>query len=240
MSRLIPPSRRGLLTGATALAVMTSLPQDAEAGAQSLLGLGRGSVGGSALTWNNTAVPTNDVLSNGDHTVTTFSSSFSNQRANVALSGKQFCEITINVRGAAFSMGPGVMDASAILNGAYLGFDSHNGGMYDDGHVWISNTQTCIEVGVALAGLTVVCATNATTKKWWCFVPVVGWCGSSGADDPLTGTGGLDYSALNSPAYYGVSLATNGDQATINGGSSPFSNTVQITALQAAGYSQAG
>lgn len=216
------PSRRSLVTGAAALAAYAALPGAADAGSMLLLGVGgppaAGGGGGQTTTFNTSDASTYPVtFSNGDRTAA-FTSSCTVIATALLGAGKVYWEWRIDVLGTSTPViGVAIISNGSAFLGNYSGGNQCNG-MDKGGQFWPGAPSA--DAGFSFTTGTVVgeCWDGATEKSWFT-TDGVNWYGSSGADDPVAGTGGM-VSATPSGAYHaGVGEAGAGAQITLLAGS---------------------
>lgn len=198
-------TRRGLITGAAALAMM---PRDAHAAATTL----NPSDKGSSIT-----------LRAGNLGATTSSGSWENVRSTTSkTSGKWYIEYLGNMYGFATSaaslttyIGAGTTSFGITSGGALYFSPIDNQG----GHPSYSEKRGCMCIDFTVGMAWSRSMNNVTTNAWK---------GSGGADgDPEAGTGGINISSITGSALYAIAgvIGTN-DRPSMGFGARPFFGAV--------------
>ncbi len=202
-----------------------------------LLGAGPGAavIAPSASTWNPSSIPTGITLSVGNTRAT--NTSGTDQDLTVlgtsALSGKQYFEVVCTLCNVDSGFGL-VLEMVGVANTGQsntsrLGGTTNSGGARGDGAIIynfiVQTTETCTFTTGSVMGI----AMDTSTKKVWFTNNGTVWCGSSGADDPVTGTGGADLSTVpvTTPWFPAATVHTAGNSLTLRTGSG-FSYSIPV------------
>lgn len=174
-------------------------------------------------TWNPSDKAASLTLSNGNLTDTSTSSA---GNANVrsifsASTGKWFWEyiLTTVVSGYLPGIANNVIGLTAAVPGTGACVVNASGMLY-------VNTTAVMTVGGVASGSTCAVAVDLNAKRIWLKLGTGDW-NNNVANNPATGVGGVDISALASPPYYAfASISVTGGVITANFGASTFVNAV--------------
>ena len=212
--------------------------------ALTLSGFGNGPAAPTVITWDAANKhPTQITLSGGNKIATSSAGSGTTNaavRATQAISTtrKEYFEITVSgTVGQYLSIGivSGSVSLTGNMNiggssGAALG-NRLNAGQtvtYINGVVAAGTVYTNFSSGNVIR----IAVDRAANKMWWAngnttWSGSAVWIGSGGTtDDPATGTGGANISAVTGAIYPAASSAWTGDVCTINGGDTAFAYAV--------------
>jgi hypothetical protein len=178
------------------------------------------------------------ALSNGNLTARATGTNLLGQVSRTiasASANSYYAEFSIDFKPAA-NLGVGLINATQALTGKFLGDTGNNSvGYYSSSGVYRNGSA----VGNATAfaqGATLSMAWNETSKKVWFRSNCGNWNNDViGNQNPATGTGGFDISAITGAVFPAIDLEDTGDQITINPG-----NTGQFNCTVPAGYSILG
>jgi len=188
---------------------------------------------GVVVTWSPTFKSPDIALSGGNLTATATSSSNAAGRADAAVTSalKKYWEILIVVD-VNTSVGPGLGNVSAaFITDEWLGVFATTIGYYSDGNVYhnwnVVGAPIATYAGYAAGNRICIAVDEANTKVW--FRVNAGNWNNSGADNPATNTGGLNYSGLigSGDIYPAYNVQGNGidGQVTANFGATAFTHT---------------
>jgi hypothetical protein len=216
---------RKLLTLCIALAAIVAVPVSSFGGSMTLLGVGKAASGGGGsppTTWNPSDIGPNLSLSGGNLTVTQSTAIFDGVRSIASHStGKYYWENTLN-----FSVNgtTGFANATASLNGSFIGGDNNGVGYQPAGNIWMGGSTTPVQT--AAVGDVVGYALDMGNLKFWVrtiHLGVAGNWNNSGTDNPATNTGGFNYTGLAAGPYFAAaSLNGNGENVVTNFGATAF------------------
>jgi hypothetical protein len=227
MTGLFKPSRRGLITGAAALAAYGSL---ARAG----INHGVAAAGGaadSAWTWDQTSGPTGYFTFSPDGLTATRTTTNDNSWGTLKMTasfttGKRLCEFLMGPIFNNTYVGITVADGSGGVGGnnTFLGNDGHAVGFSNGGVVNASGGINFTDFGPPfyIQGNTCMVADDATNGFTYARSSAQSnWIGqASVADDPSTPTGGLieasSFFSANVARFFAASMKNSGDYITIN------------------------
>jgi hypothetical protein len=179
-------------------------------------------------TWNPSDKSANFNLSAGNLTAASTSGAGGGVRGiNGRTSAKIYFEILyVSVAGGA-SSAAGIALSSADL-ALWMGNGLGGICIFDNGGIFRNGASVGVNVGSVTASKRHCIAVDMTAKRFWARVDAGIWNASAG-NDPATGVGGIDISAvftagLNAFPAYGASFS--GNSCTANFGATAFAQTI--------------
>jgi hypothetical protein len=229
------PSRRGLITGAAALAAYAALPKGARAqdDEMAMLGVDQGAVasGGSSFsTWDPNNAGANITLSADKLTATAGATGWQSVRNTLShSSGKWYFEFSCAATTPfAEWMIIGIGNASASMNN-WVGVDANGWSWFNNnGHVQNNNTTVLSgDTWPAASGTAHSVAVDLTNNALWFYEPSQARWNASGTANPATNTGGISISAGTYFATYSGSTGGGAGSTaiTLNVGATSFART---------------
>ena len=175
-------------------------------------------------TWNPSDKAASLNLTNGNLTDTSTSSAGSANVRSIfsASTGKWFWEYTLTtvVSGYLPGIANNVIGLTAAVPGTGACVVNASGALY------VNTTSVLSFTGGLASGNTFAIAVDIGAKRLWIKYGSTNW-NNNVANDPATGVGGVDISALASPPYYAfASIGVTGGVLTANFGASTFVNAV--------------
>jgi hypothetical protein len=205
MGRLITPTRRGLLTGAAALAAFAALPHQGHAGG--LHGHGGGAGGGSA-TFNPADKSANITLSGGDLIATSGSANAAVRSIASHATGKygfSWSALTGSSKVGICLATDSLTSDIAGEPGAYALFAAGDQIYHGGSGAGMPAASTPATSGVFVF--------DFTNHLGWVWNPALVLWNNNGSADPAAGTGGF---TIASGTYFGVFGGSSTDTATFN------------------------
>src|SRR6185503_19314257 len=186
-------------------------------------------------TWSSTSKNARVVLSNNSLTATSSAqgiaeTGFGTVAIGVATGQKRYWEVTVNnVHSTGETIAVGVCNASqSVADGGFLGSAGGTGiGWWNSSNVYF-NGSVVTTVQSYTVGDVLCFAVDYDAKKMW-FRKNNGLWNNAGGQDPATGTGGIDISAITGtvfPAYTFVDNGAPAGQFTANFGATTFAQTI--------------
>lgn len=231
---LILPSRRGLLTGASALAAMALLPSEEAWAQRQQLRFAAANSAPAAVTLDPAFLDAaHAALSGGNLTVTCTSAASQSVRSTKAIPNSgAFWEMTITVGTNAC----GVLDSTEPAAGTVIGADLASGGVLTfNGSTFYNGSTSGLGCGAIAASTVLLMLYRPVAKTFHIFIPGFGW-DAGGTGDPVADTGGQSFGSIGATVYAGVSCINNTDAAAFNFGATTFSNTAAVSTLTGAGF----
>lgn len=199
----------------------------------------RAPASGSALKWDAAFKPAGITLSAGDMTATATSTTTLTTRGTIAFNAslKQYVGLVFNAVSANNNVYIGAANASETnTNG--IGGSTNSVSFRGAGQCYYNAAQVgSVEFGVSMTSSENILCCDGPNGKLWYYNPAYGWASYDPAsDNPTTNTGGYTLSSGPSGTLYvAATLNVSGDAVTLR--TSGFSNTTQVSALAAAGWS---
>lgn len=147
--------------------------------------------------------------------------------ADSQTTGKFYWEATFVTVGN-FNYGTGIANGSAALTTLYS--TAANGlTVYATGSVWFNTANTGLALGSMSSGGIVVCmALDITGKLFWARNGAAGSWNANAGNNPATGVGGINVTAIGTPLYPQGCYTATGPVLTANFGDSTFSGAVPV------------
>lgn len=183
---------------------------------------------GAAETWSPTAKNSNVILSNGNKTAasdgTPASTHFAGRGVTAITAGqKRYGEFTVTNSGtfASNDSGVGICNASqTFADNSFLGSTPNGYGYFNGGDVY-NNSSAIASIGNWSATTTICIAVDSGNKVWW-RIGAGNW-NNSPTDNPATGAGGINISALGD-CFFAYNVR-NAGALTANFGATAFAFT---------------
>lgn len=200
----------------------------------------------SASTWDAATFPAGVTALGGNNAIADYPSGSDGHFTfwgTAPLVGKPYFEVICTLCSADHSFGVifeeiGIANASQA-NTDYLGHNTTSGGYRGAGSpgagtlIFNFGSQGVDPACAFTQGNTVGVAVDVPNKKLWFTIDGSTWCGSTGADDPVAGTGGMDLSAVpvTTPWFPAATINTAPGRLTLKtGGGFTFAIPTGFTA----------
>ncbi len=182
--------------------------------------------GGSTTptTWNPSDKSAGITLSGGNLIATNTSGGLDGVRSVDSSSGKFYFEITWTVYPSADGTGVmqvGVANASAVLTTTLLG-QTTAAGMRDDSLLLYNFGPNAMSPANSGLNDVIGVAVDVPNKKMW--VRVNGGAWDANSDDPVTNTGGLDFTGITGSIFAITNSNSFSFASTVNFGATAFAN----------------
>jgi len=160
---------------------------------------------GLGSSFSQTAKSTAITLTNSNLTATSSSTGYAGVLGTaVQSSGKYYFEFQ-NVSFANVSSGVGIANVNVPFTSA-LGAEAHGIGYQNSGGVYLNNSRLATIATYSGNVPVIGFAIDVTNKLLWIRLGASGMWNNSATADPALGTGGISYSAINSPVIYPATI----------------------------------